>query len=207
MHVLHANSKEDAEQVNKLIGQDKDVFILVYMEGCGPCNATRPEWAKLESALEDQYSKNNKLAVVDLNKDYQDVVKSLGNIDGYPTLKHINHNGKKIQSYEDSAVKSKDRSVDSFINWIESTINKVESTTPTGSPEEVYERLTNNDDNSNKSISKSKSQKSNKKRPSSRQTGGKWTRKYKKSINNCKRPKGFSQKQYCKYGRKSRGRK
>ena len=31
--------------------------------------------------------------------------------------------------------------------------------------------------------------------------GGKWSRKYKKSIN-CNRPKGFSQKQYCKYGRK-----
>jgi hypothetical protein len=27
--------------------------------------------------------------------------------------------------------------------------------------------------------------------------GGKWSRKYKKSIN-CNRPKGFSQKQYCK---------
>jgi len=29
----------------------------------------------------------------------------------------------------------------------------------------------------------------------------KWTQKYKKSIN-CKRPRGFSQKQYCKYTRK-----
>ena len=28
----------------------------------------------------------------------------------------------------------------------------------------------------------------------------KWSRKYKNSIN-CSRPKGFSQKQYCKYGR------
>ena len=28
--------------------------------------------------------------------------------------------------------------------------------------------------------------------------GGKWSRKYKLSIN-CKKPKGFSQKQYCKY--------
>jgi len=27
----------------------------------------------------------------------------------------------------------------------------------------------------------------------------KWSTKYKKSIN-CNRPKGFSQKQYCKYG-------
>ena len=29
----------------------------------------------------------------------------------------------------------------------------------------------------------------------------KWSRKYKRSIN-CRRPRGFSQKQYCKYGRK-----
>tara|TARA_B100001063_G_C16700360_1_gene522235 strand:+ start:488 stop:1114 length:627 start_codon:yes stop_codon:yes gene_type:complete len=31
--------------------------------------------------------------------------------------------------------------------------------------------------------------------------GRKWTNKYKSSID-CKNPKGFSQKQYCKYGRK-----
>ena len=31
----------------------------------------------------------------------------------------------------------------------------------------------------------------------------KWSAKYKKSIN-CNRPKGFSQKQYCKYGRRTR---
>ena len=30
---------------------------------------------------------------------------------------------------------------------------------------------------------------------------GKWSKKYKKSIN-CKRPRGYSQKQYCKYGKK-----
>jgi hypothetical protein len=30
--------------------------------------------------------------------------------------------------------------------------------------------------------------------------GGKWSLKYKHSIN-CKHPKGFSQKQHCKYGR------
>ena len=31
-------------------------------------------------------------------------------------------------------------------------------------------------------------------------TTHKWSNKYKKSIN-CRRPKGFSQIQYCKYGR------
>ena len=29
-----------------------------------------------------------------------------------------------------------------------------------------------------------------------------WSMKYKKNIN-CKRPKGFSQRQHCKYGRKN----
>tara|TARA_B100000401_G_scaffold270608_1_gene184520 strand:+ start:229 stop:900 length:672 start_codon:yes stop_codon:yes gene_type:complete len=45
-----------------------------------------------------------------------------------------------------------------------------------------------------KTIKKSKNKKSKKK-------SKKWSKKYKKSIN-CKKPKGFSQKQYCKYGRK-----
>ena len=38
------------------------------------------------------------------------------------------------------------------------------------------------------------------------QIGGKWSKKYKKSIN-CKKPKGFSQKQYCKYSRKKKKKK
>lgn len=33
--------------------------------------------------------------------------------------------------------------------------------------------------------------------------GGKWSLKYKKSIN-CRKPKGFSQRQHCKYGRKKK---
>jgi len=36
--------------------------------------------------------------------------------------------------------------------------------------------------------------------------GGKWSIKYKKSIN-CSRPKGFSQRQHCKYGRTYKKRK
>ena len=34
----------------------------------------------------------------------------------------------------------------------------------------------------------------------------KWSRKYKLSIN-CRRPHGFSQRQYCKYGRIKKTRK
>ena len=37
---------------------------------------------------------------------------------------------------------------------------------------------------------------------SKKRIGGKWSIKYIKSIN-CNRPKGFSQKQHCKYGRRT----
>ena len=69
MHILHINSEKEVGKVDEFIKKGSDVFILIYMEGCGPCNATRPEWAKIESALKDQYSKNNKLVVIDINKD------------------------------------------------------------------------------------------------------------------------------------------
>ena len=36
-----------------------------------------------------------------------------------------------------------------------------------------------------------------------RYKGGKWSAKYKRSID-CNNPKGFSQKQHCKYGRKTK---
>ena len=49
----------------------------------------------------------------------------------------------------------------------------------------------------NKKRKTSKRKTNKKKRTSKRKT---WSRKYKLSIN-CRRPKGFSQKQYCKYGR------
>ena len=63
MHFLHINSEKEVSQIDKHIKKGDNVFILVYMEGCGPCNATRPEWAKLEYALKDQYAKNDKLVV------------------------------------------------------------------------------------------------------------------------------------------------
>ena len=205
MHILHINSEKEADKIDQFIKKGSDVFILVYMEGCGPCNATRPEWTKLESALKEQYAKNNKLVVVDINKDFLSNIKYIGEIDGFPTMKYIGNYGKTVESYENSSITKKDRTVSSFINWIESKINKTISTTPTSSPHLVYKRLTktekqykiphyNKKPRHFKTRHHNKSHKGNKK-------GGKWTRKYKLSIN-CKNPKGFSQKQYCKYGRK-----
>lgn len=198
MHILHINSEKDVSKIDQMIKQGKDVFVLVYMEGCGPCNATRPEWAKIESALKDQYAKNDKLVVVDVNKDFMSSIKHIGKVDGFPTIKYIGNYGKMVEPYEKSSVKKKDRSVSSFINWIESKINKMESTTPTSSAKHVYNRISKTKKHHETHHKKTYHKKTRHNKKGHR--GGKWSRKYKLSIN-CNKPKGFSQKQYCKYGR------
>jgi thiol-disulfide isomerase/thioredoxin len=200
MIVLHINEKEDLYPnkdmrkkyklstnssdniVDDFIKSGKNIFVLVWMEGCGPCNATKPEWFKLEGALKNNSIKNDNLVIMDVNQELLPDIKNLGNIEGFPTMKYITKGGKKVENYEDGSIRNKDRSVDSFINWVETNTTKVKSMTPASSPKDVYERL----------ITKTKKR---------HQKGGKWSRKYKLSIN-CKKPKGFSQKQYCKYGRK-----
>jgi thiol-disulfide isomerase/thioredoxin len=141
MHVLHINSQKDVKNIDKYINNGDHVFILIYMEGCGPCNATRPEWTKLESALKTHYANNNDIVIIDVNKDYIGSLKSIGTIDGFPTMKYIANRGQLVESYENSSINKKDRSVDSFVNWVESKINQVISTTNNNSPENAYKRI------------------------------------------------------------------
>jgi len=196
MHVLHIDSEKDVGKVDKLIKQGKDVFILVYMKGCGPCNAARPEWEQLETVLKDQYAKNDNLVIIDVNKDYLSSIKHIGNVDGFPTIKYIGKRGTIVEPYEKG-----ERSVSSFITWIESKINNVISTNQTSSPENVYKRLVRSEKHATKSKNKTRHNKTKRNNKTRRkQRGGKWSKKYKDSIN-CSKPKGFSQKQHCKYGR------
>jgi thiol-disulfide isomerase/thioredoxin len=95
---------------------NNDVFVLIYMEGCGPCNATRPEWKKLENVLKND---EREIIIVDIDKDVLDKIPFLKiNPSGYPTIVYTKSN--VTEQYEDSNIENKDRSVDSFVEWIES---------------------------------------------------------------------------------------
>jgi hypothetical protein len=113
---------------------------------------------------------------------------------------HVRNN--EISSYEDSNVKNKNRSADSFREWINQYVNMSGVGNNKRQPmmEKLHRPLLSMSISSrsrSRRRSKSTSSKHSKKRG---QTGGKWSLKYKRSIN-CKHPKGFSQKQHCKYGR------
>jgi vacuolar-type H+-ATPase subunit F/Vma7 len=168
------NGKTDIDELNKIIQNNGSVFILYYMEGCGPCNQTRPEWKKIKNVLKKMEDKSN-IAIVDIDQVLSSKIKDMSDPNSFPTIRFISEKGTVIENYEDSNIKTKDRSIDSFVDWINIKTKHMKGGM---SKRKIYKRH----------ITKRKI------------NGGKWSLKYKRSIN-CNRPKGFSQKQYCKYSR------
>jgi len=186
------NGETNIQVLNNTIKNGTPVFLLIYMEGCGPCNATRPEWKKIENVLKGDILKNDAL-IVDIDKDMLDKVNNIGTSPkGFPTIRYVSN--KNVEDFEDCALSDeyKNRTIDSFVNWITYKLKE-----PKGSDDKNV-----SDVSGGKRRTTGKRRSSGKRRKSGKMiTGGKWSRKYKKSIN-CNRPKGFSQKQYCKYSRK-----
>ena len=195
MVYLQINKKNYASGKSKLIDKlnkhlthrDDKIFILFYMEGCGPCNATRPEWSKLKNVLSNHFLNRDDIVIVAIDKDLAGKLKNIGNEpNSFPTIRYMTNQGKINENYEDSNISKKDRTIDSFVEWIQ---------------------LKSGEKNTTQSESKHSKTKSHKKSSiklgggTRKKRGGKWSLKYKHSIN-CRRPRGFSQKQYCKYGRK-----
>jgi hypothetical protein len=175
--VFMSIDKKDEELLSKLdfFLKNKKVFVLIYMEGCGPCNATRPEWEKLKHVL-PKFKNSDDVAIVDINTKFTSELKNIGILpESFPTIRFYNSskNG-KFTNFEDSDIESKEREVDPFVDWINTSLKENSESNKVGG-------------------------RKTKRRKTHKRSG--WTKKYKKSIN-CKRPKGFSQKQYCKYGRK-----
>jgi hypothetical protein len=128
MFAEHVNNAAKAAELNTYIDNGTDVFMLIYMSGCGPCNAARPQWAKLEHTLGGQYGKKKpyKFIVADVNKDFSHLIHKIKQpINSFPTILYVS--GNKIENYEDSSINDKRRDVDCFMNWIESHVSKIEA--------------------------------------------------------------------------------
>jgi hypothetical protein len=115
MKILHINNKTDIDHINNLINSGKDVFILIYMEGCGPCNAVRPEWTKLENILKSKTgNKYNNVVIAKVESDHLDKIKLNSVPEGFPTIKHISNKGHKEEDF------NKERTVTALMEWVNS---------------------------------------------------------------------------------------
>jgi len=121
---IHKNKNDHKKTIdlfNKHIKNPKGkTFILIFMEGCGPCEATRPEWKKLENVLHPDFMDKNHIAIADVDMELTKHLDSVQEPSSFPTMRFISNNGEKqiVENYEDSNIDSKDRNVDSFIEWI-----------------------------------------------------------------------------------------
>ena len=183
--------KNRVELLDDYIGNKKNkIFILIFMEGCGPCNATRPEWKKIEHVLAKDFLNRDDIVIAAIENNLADGLKNLATKpQSFPTMRFISDGGKTVENYEDSTIENKDRTIDSFVEWVKNKSGENSITTSEPTPYTKGGART-------KKRSKKHHNKSGKKNRTR-----KWSLKYKRSIN-CRRPKGFSQKQYCKYGRK-----
>jgi hypothetical protein len=102
-------AQTDLSKLNQLLASSSHappIFILIFMTGCGPCEATIPEWKKIKEPSDES-------VIVAVNMVHLDKLPNLKfNPDGFPTILYI-HNG-KIEQYEGN-----DRTVDSFMKWIQ----------------------------------------------------------------------------------------
>lgn len=168
------NNKKNMEIFKQHIGSGKQGFLFLYMDDCGPCNMTKESWKDIKKYIKKQHLSNGNIVIAEINKDLFSQMQNIGSDPmGFPTLRYINKNGKIIEEYESS------RTPQAFAQWIESKISRPQYR------KYPAHRKTKNNYYKNKKVMR----------------GGKWSMKYKKSID-CKNPKGFSQRQHCKYGRK-----
>jgi len=194
MKILHINNDNGIKELNGDIKNGKNVYLLIYMEGCMPCNMVRTEWQKLESAFAKNKNTLHKDTVIaDVERENMSKLKLKHMPMGFPSIRMIS--GNVEDDYKN------DRSTGSFVSWIDETAKKNSANKSKNSTRK--QKPKKKSANKIKNGTKKSNAKKNSTRKQQPKKGGKWSLKYKRSIN-CKHPKGFSQKQHCKYGRKKK---
>jgi len=117
---INRDNKKLITDLNQHIKKKDTIFILFYLEGCGPCNAARPEWKKIENVLGGKYKDREDYIVVDIDQSLMDGIEGLKDSPaGFPTIRYMK--GNDYTSYESN------RDIDSFVNWIETNMKKKQS--------------------------------------------------------------------------------
>jgi len=110
------SSGKELDRLNKIMSDPKNhVFVFFFMHGCGPCNNTHPQW--------DTFVKNNtppppNVFLVRIDQSLSNQIKHVKDApSSFPTLRCY-HKG-TYTTYENcSTIKNKDRSAESFQQWL-----------------------------------------------------------------------------------------
>ena len=114
-----SSEEENINLLNESIDNGDHVFVLIYMNGCVPCEMTKPRWiGAIEDHIDEDAKRRSDITVAAVESQFSSNIHSIGEIGGYPTMKYISKT--IVEPYEESNILIKDRSTKSFINWIHS---------------------------------------------------------------------------------------
>lgn len=128
MVFVHINpSNPDTSLLNSLIDNGNQVFVLFYLDGCGPCEATKPQWKNLENEFSN-FSPDDRIVIADVDQTFlPNINGNLQGINSFPTIMHMSNKGKTLENYE------RERTTESFKDWINSKLSSMESSPRTRS--------------------------------------------------------------------------
>jgi len=109
MNFLDVKDEETLQKLTKYYKDGVNVFVLIYMNGCGPCEQTKPEW----SQLKNKKWENSIIAQIDKDvlPEYGSIF-SLEKISGFPTIRHYSKG--KEEDYNEP-----ERNAELFEKWID----------------------------------------------------------------------------------------
>jgi hypothetical protein len=117
LHISPENSHTHEESI-KTLKNAPIAFVLIYMDGCGPCNQVRPEWAQLENS---QSLMNSDAVIADIDQVLLDRVSLNNPPNAFPNIRYITPQNKTHEEYDG------ERSAGEITNWIHSKIKNQHS--------------------------------------------------------------------------------
>tara|TARA_Y200000002_G_scaffold368583_1_gene361818 strand:- start:2304 stop:3020 length:717 start_codon:yes stop_codon:yes gene_type:complete len=121
IHIPNSAPQTDVSSVNDYLSSDNPSFVLLYMDGCGPCSETHPKWKKMAN----QFSGRDDIGVFDIEMSNLNNInhkKLVGDLSGFPTMRYVK--GNTCEDYESCQEITADRSYDSFLKWIKTKQGK-----------------------------------------------------------------------------------
>jgi len=109
----NTGSPSGLASLKKAIHENKHVFLMVFSNGCPPCEATKPIWDRLKST----FAHNKDVVVARIvSSDFSKLQNAGSEPNGVPTFRYIHD--KKVEEF------SEGRLLDVFTNWIHSKSGK-----------------------------------------------------------------------------------
>ena len=116
LHIPNSAPMEDISSVNEYLQSDNPSFVLLYMDGCGPCSQTHPQWKKMEK----KFSGDEAVGIFDIEMSNLDNINNKNltkDLVGFPTMRYVK--GNHCEDYESCDGITTDRSYNSFLDWID----------------------------------------------------------------------------------------